>query len=139
MTKTQQSPVPLPLALGLETTKEQAQIIAADGSHLAYVECDPAMEIATFIINACNAHNELIETVKTLPLPHMGDCRLEDERKARALVARITGKPQIGATVREEDKDENRTIKITVKSGMVQDVDGLPDGWDYEIDDQDGE
>lgn len=29
------------------------------------------------------------------------------------------------------------TITITVKGGMVQDVAGLPEGWLYEIDDQD--
>lgn len=32
---------------------------------------------------------------------------------------------------------EAKTIKITIKGGAVQDVDGLPEAWQYEINDLD--
>ena len=37
----------------------------------------------------------------------------------------------------DDDDDDDNTIIITVKGGMVVDVEGLPDGFDYTIDDQD--
>lgn len=96
---------------------------------------------------AWNMHDDLIKFVKELadiwPLFMQGKEMpmglSMTAHRAASLIAQATGKPQIGATVREEDKDENRTIKITVEGGVVRHVDGLPDGWLYEIDDQDGE
>lgn len=35
------------------------------------------------------------------------------------------------------EESPNKTIKITVKGGCVQEVENLPEGWDYELDDQD--
>ena len=34
-------------------------------------------------------------------------------------------------------KQDKHTIKITVKGGVVTDVENLPDGWDYELHDYD--
>jgi hypothetical protein len=48
-----------PYALGLETDQDKAQIIGLDGSHIAYVEVDPAIDIAKGIIKACNEYDAL--------------------------------------------------------------------------------
>jgi len=37
----------------------------------------------------------------------------------------------------EEKMDQNRTIKITVKGGVVVEVGGIPPGYDFEINDLD--
>lgn len=51
-----------PWAIGLETDNERAQIIAADGSHIAYVECDPVWGNATLIAAA----PDLLKALKTI-------------------------------------------------------------------------
>jgi hypothetical protein len=43
---------PGPWAIGIETSDEMAQVIAADGSHIAYVECDPVLSNARLIAAA---------------------------------------------------------------------------------------
>ena len=41
---------PTPWAIGAQSTEEKVQVIAADGEHICYVERDPALKIAKFII-----------------------------------------------------------------------------------------
>jgi hypothetical protein len=59
---------PGPWAVGIETTEETGQVIAADGSHIAYVECDPVPENTRLIAAA----PELLEALKDMMIfaPH---------------------------------------------------------------------
>jgi hypothetical protein len=64
---------PAPWALGLETTEETGQVIARDGSHVCYVECDPVMENTRLIVAA----------------PKMYDCHRANEADAAGVVEAI--------------------------------------------------
>jgi hypothetical protein len=57
---------PGPWAFGIETDCERAQVIAADGSHLCYVECDPVPENARLIIAAPELADECRHTLRNL-------------------------------------------------------------------------
>lgn len=72
-----------PYALGLETDQDKAQIIGLDGSHIAYVECSPAIDIAKGIIRAVNSHAALLNACEMA----IGE---GDEHKAmKAIIAAI--------------------------------------------------
>lgn len=43
----------------------------------------------------------------------------------------------VGQFEKKEERKAANTVKITVQGGMVQDVAGLPDGWQYEVEDLD--
>ena len=54
----------VPYALGLETNTETAQIINAQGWHVATVAIDPAIETAAFIVRAVNSHAALVAALE---------------------------------------------------------------------------
>ncbi|MFA7209656.1 MAG: hypothetical protein WC120_05280 [Parcubacteria group bacterium] len=53
----------LPLAVGIDTDAERAQIVAANGMHVCYVEVSPVMDTALSIVRACNSHDALVEAL----------------------------------------------------------------------------
>ena len=62
MSKISVKHTPGPWAIGLETDEIKSQIIGLDGSHIAYVECDPIQANAALIAAA----PELLEACKEL-------------------------------------------------------------------------
>lgn len=54
---------PVPFSLGAQVDEEKAQIIAADGEHVAYVERDDVRAVAAQIIRAVNSHEALVSAV----------------------------------------------------------------------------
>lgn len=53
------------LAIGV-SFDDKTQIITNKGWHVCYIEHDPHLKIAEFIVRACNSHDDLLEALKLL-------------------------------------------------------------------------
>jgi len=86
-------------AIGLETDEERAQVIAQDGSHICYVECDPVMANANLIAAAPQTTESLNTILSALPA-HWTDAQaarrlnitVEQLRSAKQALAKAGGK-----------------------------------------------
>lgn len=52
------------LTIGLESDELKAQIVSDAGQHVAYIEIDPAIEIANQIVTRYNSHEELAKALQ---------------------------------------------------------------------------
>ena len=81
---------PGPWALGAESSDETGQVIAADGSHIAYVECDPVAANARLIAAA----PDLLSALQALDFAQDQGCTEETWAtlwaEARAAIAAAT-------------------------------------------------
>ena len=77
---------PGPWGIGLETDNERAQVIAADGSHICYVECDPVMHNAALIAAAPDLLAAATRAVMALEAIGAPNC--EAAKECRAALAR---------------------------------------------------
>ena len=85
---------PGPWAIGIETDNERAQVIASDGGHIAYVECDPVLTNARLIAAA----PELLAALQYcfdcgFLTAHADDSEHDSDQKAQAVRAIAKAQP----------------------------------------------
>ena len=83
---------PSPWAIGIDLSDIQVQVIAANGSHICYVECDPVEEIALLIAVAPEMLLLLKRLNEAFYVKGTRKALMEVMKETKPLIARAEGR-----------------------------------------------